>query len=64
MGVDAGDYDGDGYFDIFTTNFVDDYSTLYHNEGGKAIQRREQSGRAGGAGMELSEVGHRLCGLR
>src|SRR6266567_4509667 len=35
MGVDAGDYDGDGYFDIFTTNFVDDYSTLYHNEGGK-----------------------------
>ena len=35
MGVDAGDYDGDGYFDIFTTNFVDDYSTLYHNEAGK-----------------------------
>jgi enediyne biosynthesis protein E4 len=35
MGVDAGDYDGDGYFDIFTTNFVDDYSTLYHNDAGK-----------------------------
>ena len=35
MGVDAGDYDGDGYFDIFITNFVDDYSTLYHNEAGK-----------------------------
>jgi enediyne biosynthesis protein E4 len=35
MGIDAGDYDCDGYFDIFTTNFVDDYSTLYHNEAGK-----------------------------
>ena len=33
MGVDAGDYDGDGRMDIFTTNFVEDYSTLYHNDG-------------------------------
>ena len=35
MGVDAGDYDGDGFFDLFITTFVDDSSTLYHNEGGK-----------------------------
>ena len=33
MGVDAGDYDGDGLFDIFVTNFTHDYSTLYRNEG-------------------------------
>lgn len=33
MGVDAGDYDHDGRFDIFVTNFVDDYNTLYHNDG-------------------------------
>jgi hypothetical protein len=33
MGVDAGDYDGDGWLDIIRTNFSDDTSTLYHNNG-------------------------------
>jgi len=33
MGVTVGDYDHDGRFDIFVTNFVDDYDTLYHNDG-------------------------------
>lgn len=33
MGVTAGDYDGDGWLDIFKTNFSDDTSTLYHNLG-------------------------------
>ena len=33
MGVDAGDYDGDGRPDLFVTTFQDDYKTLYHNEG-------------------------------
>jgi hypothetical protein len=31
MGVSAGDYDCDGWLDIFKTNFSDDTSTLYHN---------------------------------
>jgi enediyne biosynthesis protein E4 len=34
MGLDAGDVDGDGRLDIVTTNFSQDYTTLYHNEGG------------------------------
>ena len=34
MGVDAGDYDGDGRPDLFVTTFQDDYKTLYHNDGG------------------------------
>jgi len=33
MGSTAGDYDGDGRLDIFKTNFSDDTSTLYHNNG-------------------------------
>ncbi|MER3428938.1 MAG: RNA-binding protein [Pyrinomonas sp.] len=36
MGVAAGDYDRDGWFDIFKTNFSGDTSTLYRNIG-KAI---------------------------
>jgi hypothetical protein len=33
MGVDAGDYDGDGRLDIVKTNFSQDYTSLYHNDG-------------------------------
>ena len=33
MGVTVGDYDHDGRFDLFITNFDDDYNTLYHNDG-------------------------------
>jgi hypothetical protein len=33
MGVTVGDYDHQGRFDIFKTNFDDEYNTLYHNDG-------------------------------
>jgi enediyne biosynthesis protein E4 len=33
MGVTVADYDHDGKFDLFVTNFDDDYNTLYHNDG-------------------------------
>ena len=34
MGVDVGDYDGDGRLDLVKTNFAQDYTSLYRNEGG------------------------------
>ena len=34
MGVDAGDYDDDGWMDIFVTNFSEDTYSLYHNDEG------------------------------
>ena len=33
MGVTFGDYDHDGHFDLYVTNFSDDYNTLYRNLG-------------------------------
>jgi hypothetical protein len=33
MGVDAGDYGGDGNLDLIVTNFSHDYNTLYENSG-------------------------------
>ncbi len=34
MGVTAGDYDGNGWLDIFRTNFSDERNTLYRDLGG------------------------------
>jgi enediyne biosynthesis protein E4 len=34
MGVDAGDMDGDGLLDLVKTNFSQDYTSLFRNEGG------------------------------
>ena len=33
MGLSAADYDHDGFIDLVKTNFIDDTSTLYHNNG-------------------------------
>ena len=40
MGVDAGDYDGDGRLDLVVTNFAQDYTTLYRNLDGRTFTDR------------------------
>jgi len=37
MGVAVGDYDMNGYLDIFVTNFARDTNTLYRNLGGRSL---------------------------
>jgi hypothetical protein len=38
MGVDSGDYDGDGRFDFIVTNFAHDVNTLYRNLDGQHFE--------------------------
>jgi hypothetical protein len=45
MGVDAGDLDGDGRIDVVKTNFAQDYTTIFNNEGNGLF--RDVSSRTG-----------------
>ena len=38
MGVHSGDFDNDGWLDLFVANYSDDVNTLYRNEGGARFQ--------------------------
>jgi len=56
MGVDAGDFDGNGTEDIFVTHLMDETNTLYVNLGKALFEDRT---REAGLGMP----GHRLTGF-
>jgi len=54
MGVDAADYDGDGLLDIVKTNFAQDYTSLYRNQGnGLFVDSSFRSGLAATLGASL-----------
>ena len=54
MGVDVGDYDGDGRLDLIKTNFAQDYTSLYRNEGnGLFVDASFRSGLAATLGPYL-----------
>jgi enediyne biosynthesis protein E4 len=44
MGIAVGDYDNDGWLDIFVTHFSEDYNTLYHNHAGQFEDTTYQAG--------------------
>ncbi len=44
MGIAVGDYDNDGWFDLFLTHFSEDYNTLYRNNRGKFEDVTYQAG--------------------
>ena len=55
MGVDAGDYDGDGLPDLWVTNFELEDNSLYHNDGGGMF--RHATVQAGLGGIGRPQVG-------
>jgi hypothetical protein len=55
MGVTVGDANGDGFLDVFVTNFAEDYSTLYRGDGkGFFEDASEESGVASPTFQPLS----------
>jgi hypothetical protein len=54
MGVAAGDYNGDGFLDIFKTNFSDDLPNLYRNLGKRLF---EEETMAAGLGINSLLLG-------
>ncbi len=55
MGVDVGDYNNDGNFGIFVTNFSQDYNTLYRNDGDGRF--RDETFAAGLGSLSHSNMG-------
>jgi hypothetical protein len=49
MGVDIGDYDGDGLLDLITTNYQDELPVLYRNLGDGIFEDASTSARVAGA---------------
>lgn len=57
MGLTVGDYNRDGLMDIFITNFIDQYNTLYENQGAHLFLDATTGLNLGRVGFEYSGWG-------
>ena len=57
MGVDAGDFNGDGTEDIFVTHLMDEINTLFVNTGDAAFEDRTREANLGLPGSRLTGFG-------
>jgi hypothetical protein len=55
MGIAVGDYDRNGYLDLYLTHYEGEWNTLYQNLGPQGFS--DVTGSAGGVGATLSMVG-------
>jgi enediyne biosynthesis protein E4 len=51
MGVDCGDYDNDGWLDLFTTSYTSEMPVLYRNIGGGMFEDATQASGAGAGSL-------------
>jgi len=63
MGLAAADVDADGILDLFTTNFSEDFSTLYHGLGGGMFEDVSKASGVGAATYKPLSWGTALADL-
>ncbi|MDP9158733.1 MAG: CRTAC1 family protein [Acidobacteriota bacterium] len=63
MGIDAADYDNDGWPDIVKTNFSDDSNNLYHNDGNGEFTDRAATAKFGPVSIPFLGFGVKFLDL-
>lgn len=63
MGIACGDVDGNGFLDLFVTNFHDETATLYINHGNRSFEDQTETSGLSNAGRQLMGWGTQFVDL-
>lgn len=63
MGIACGDVDGNGFLDLFVTNFHDETATLYLNNGSRSFEDRTEAAGLSNTGRQLMGWGTQFVDL-